>query len=158
MSPRAALRLETLGFQNVYDYVAGKGDGVAHGLPTEGLSGGRLTAGDLVRRDVPRRALTDRVADVAQRIASSGYGFALVLGKDDVVLGRIRRSAVQGREDARAGDVMEPGPSTIRAHVPVEEAWEQMRQHDLKTMLVTTPEGRLLGVLSREDVEAARQG
>jgi rhodanese-related sulfurtransferase len=36
MSPRAACRLELLGFTQVYDYVAGKADWLAHGLPTEG--------------------------------------------------------------------------------------------------------------------------
>jgi hypothetical protein len=36
MSPRAACRLETLGFPEVHDYVAGKADWLAHGRPTEG--------------------------------------------------------------------------------------------------------------------------
>jgi hypothetical protein len=35
MSPRAACRLELLGFTQVYDNVAGKADWLAHGLPTE---------------------------------------------------------------------------------------------------------------------------
>ncbi|MDP9404293.1 MAG: rhodanese-like domain-containing protein [Actinomycetota bacterium] len=34
MSPRAAWRLEHLGFAQVYDYVAGKVDWMAAGLPT----------------------------------------------------------------------------------------------------------------------------
>ena len=36
MSPRAACRLETLGFASVDDYVGGKEDWLAHELPTEG--------------------------------------------------------------------------------------------------------------------------
>jgi hypothetical protein len=35
-SPRAACRLETLGFGEVYDYVAGNVDWLAHNLPIEG--------------------------------------------------------------------------------------------------------------------------
>ena len=35
MSPRAAWRLEALGYPEVYDYVAGKSDWMAAGLPTE---------------------------------------------------------------------------------------------------------------------------
>jgi 3-mercaptopyruvate sulfurtransferase SseA len=31
MSPRAAWRLKTLGFERVYDYVGGKADWLAHG-------------------------------------------------------------------------------------------------------------------------------
>ena len=36
MSPRAAWRLEQLGFTAVYDYTAGKVDWIAAGQPTEG--------------------------------------------------------------------------------------------------------------------------
>ena len=36
MSPRAVCRLEALGFQQVYDYVPGKVDWLARGLPREG--------------------------------------------------------------------------------------------------------------------------
>ena len=38
MSPRAAWRLEAFGYPEVYDYVAGKSDWMAAGLPTEGNS------------------------------------------------------------------------------------------------------------------------
>jgi rhodanese-related sulfurtransferase len=36
MSPRAACRLDTLGFEHVYDYMPGKFDCLARGLPREG--------------------------------------------------------------------------------------------------------------------------
>ena len=36
LSPRAAARLEELSFREVYDYVAGKADWLAAGLPSEG--------------------------------------------------------------------------------------------------------------------------
>jgi CBS domain-containing protein len=153
MSPRAALRLETLGFREVYDYVPGKVDWLAHGLPTAGTSSGHPTAGSLVRGDVVRCRLDDPIESVAPSIQSSDYGFALVLGDGGVVLGRVRRSAVEERDRRSVEAVMEPGPSTIRPHVPADEAGQQMADHDLKTLLVTTPEGSLLGVLRREDVE-----
>ena len=41
MSPRAAWRLESLGFTKVYDYVPGKTDWLAAGLPREGDEGAR---------------------------------------------------------------------------------------------------------------------
>ena len=55
MSPRAAWRLETLGFTKVHDYVAGKADWGAAGFPLEGTHGPR--AGELARRDAPTCAL-----------------------------------------------------------------------------------------------------
>jgi hypothetical protein len=36
MSPRAACRLATIGFTEVYDYVAGKAEWLARGLPRDG--------------------------------------------------------------------------------------------------------------------------
>ncbi len=39
MSPRAASRLESLGFREAYDYAAGKADWFAAGLPMEGPAG-----------------------------------------------------------------------------------------------------------------------
>ena len=36
MSPRAAWQLESFGFEQVYDYVAGKNDWISNGLPVEG--------------------------------------------------------------------------------------------------------------------------
>jgi len=154
MSPRAALRLHTLGFRDVYDYVPGKVDWLAHGLAREGASAEHPTAGDLMRDDVPRCRLDDSAQTVALEIATSDYGFAVVLGDDDVLLGRVRKSAIE-HTTGSVGSVMEPGPSTIRPHLAIEDLRQQMRDHDLKTALVTTPEGRWLGVIKRDDVEAA---
>src|SRR5437879_7739913 len=88
MSPRAAARLEQLGF-DVYDYALSKVDWMAHGLPMEGTAGQRPTAGSSVREDVATCDLEDRVEAIRQRIDASPYGFALVLA-DRVVLGRVR--------------------------------------------------------------------
>jgi CBS domain-containing protein len=49
---------------------------------------------------------------------------------------------------------MEPGPSTIRPDSQLERLAERMRRDDLTSLPVTTPEGELLGVVRRADVEA----
>lgn len=95
MSPRAACRLETLGFEEVYDYVEGKADWVARGLPTEGDREDERRIGQLARRDVVTCALDERVGDVRSRVEASPYGFALVVAGDDIVLGRLRRAALE---------------------------------------------------------------
>jgi len=51
MSPRAAWRLESMGFAEVYDYVAGKADWGAPCLPLEVTAAPRV--GELARRHVP---------------------------------------------------------------------------------------------------------
>jgi hypothetical protein len=62
MSPRAACRLETLGFPEVHDYVAGKADWLAHGRPTEGAQAAVPRAHNLLRTDVVTPAWTSASA------------------------------------------------------------------------------------------------
>ena len=45
---------------------------------------------------------------------------------------------------------MEPGPSTVRAHVPLAPLLERLRERDLRTAVVATPEGRLIGDVRRD--------
>ena len=68
MSPSAAWRLETLGFTNVYDYVGGKANWFAAGLPREGELTGIPRAGDVARRDDVTCRPTDRIGDVIDRM------------------------------------------------------------------------------------------
>jgi CBS domain-containing protein len=160
--PRAACRLETLGFTEVYDYVAGKADWLAHGLPTEGAQAQVPRAHDLARTDVVTARLEEPVGAVGERVARSPYGFALVVAADGTLLGRLRKAALTGDLTgdlmARTEQVMEAGPSTVRADSPLKELTERLGSRRLQTAVVTTPEGRLLGVLRRVDAEQELAG
>jgi len=154
LSPRAAHRLETLGFEHVYDYVDGKADWLGSGLPAEGNHEDRPYAGDLADCDPPICTLADTASTVRARLGDSRYGYCIVLDENQVVLGRVRRSSLSSAAaDARAEELMEPGPSTVRFNKPVVELLERLRRNNLATMIVTTPAGRLLGVFHREDAE-----
>ena len=155
MSPRAACRLEALGFAEVYDYVSGKADWLARGLPREGDNAGEPRAVDLLVDDVVACALAEPIADIRERVAESRYGFAFVVSPNRVMLGRLRRAALEGDPHLVAEEVMEPGPSTIRADSQLEPLAERMRRRDLTALPVTTPEGELLGVVRRDDLEQA---
>ena len=48
---------------------------------------------------------------------------------------------------------MTPGPSTIRPSARVEDVVERMRRQNLGNLPVTTSDGRLVGLLLREDAE-----
>jgi hypothetical protein len=139
MSPRAACRLETLGFARVYDYVLGKADWLAHGLPTEGEQADLPRAKDLLRDDVVTARLDEPVGAVRERVARSPNRFAFVLAQDGTLLGRLRKAALEGDADVAVQDVMEAGPSTVRADTRLEKLVERMRRHDLRAMVVTTP-------------------
>jgi len=154
MSPRAACRLETIGFEQVYDYTAGKVDWLARGLATEGDKAIEPRAVHYVRDDAVTCPLNELIGSVAGRVPASPYGFALVVSDAGVRLGRLRRAMLEGDPQAVAADVMELGPSTVRANVPAVELRERLRSRDLRTAIVTTPEGVLLGVVRRRDLEA----
>jgi hypothetical protein len=48
---------------------------------------------------------------------------------------------------------MEPGPSTVRPDTAPDKLAECLRSRDLRTALVTTPEGVLIGIVRRDDIE-----
>lgn len=153
MSPRAACRLETLGFEHVYDYVPGKSDWLARGLPTEGSDADQARVGPLARDDVVTCQLDELVGQVWARVRVSPYRFALVVASDGTVLGRLGRAALQDEPTATADAVMEVGPSTVRPDKAVADLRERLDKGDLKTAIVTTPEGRLIGVVRREALD-----
>src|SRR5258708_34308688 len=73
MSPRAAWRLESLGFAEVYDYTAGKADWLAWGRPREGRTAQVPTVGEVARRDVPTCGLAERVGGAKARAQATGH-------------------------------------------------------------------------------------
>ncbi|HVL33804.1 MAG TPA: CBS domain-containing protein [Actinomycetota bacterium] len=155
MSPRAAWRLEALGFEEVYDYKEGKLDWLAAGLPIEGADSARATAASVARRDVPTCATTEQLGEVAKRVRAHGWDTCVVVNDERVVFGLLRASQLGGDPDRCVGEAMRSGPSTFRPHVPVEEMAAFMSQHDLASAPVTSSDGRLIGLLVREDAMAA---
>ena len=153
MSPRAACRLESLGFTRVFDYVAGKTDWLASGLPTEGRLANSPRAGPAANRDVPTCRLTDRIADVRERVRASGHTICVVTNDDRVVLGRLTANALAADTKALVETVMESGPTTIRPDEPLEAVTERLRDRRVGSIIVTTVDGRLVGVLYRKDAE-----
>jgi CBS domain-containing protein len=155
MSPRAAWRLEALGFEHVYDYAAGKADWLARGLPREGANTAVPHVGELLESDPPTCRPDDRLPVLRTKLERSRYGFLLVVNERHVVSGRLRRSAFQGIDaDVTAETLMESGPSTVRPSTPARELADRLATRQLQTAIVTDPDGRLLGVFSRDDAAA----
>src|SRR5215216_2866691 len=106
MSPRAAWRLEGLGFERVYDYVPGKADWFASGLPKEGRLASVPTIGDAARRDVPTCAPAERVENARNRVQAAGWDACVVVNKERVVLGLLREKEVSLGSGATVERVM----------------------------------------------------
>ncbi len=154
MSPRAAWRLESLGFTKVFDYVGGKADWFAAGLPREGDLTRILRTGDIARQDDVTCRLTAKTSDVVNRAREAGKDTIIVTTAGAVILGRIRIDRMDVDSDTIAEDVMESGPTTTRADTTLESMNERFQARDVDSILVATSDGRLVGTLYRSDVES----
>ncbi|HZC30221.1 MAG TPA: CBS domain-containing protein [Gaiellaceae bacterium] len=155
MSPRAASRLEDLGFTDVYDYVAGIADWASFGLPIEGEHHSGTRVGAHPRTDVPACGPRDRMVDVRERVHAAGWDTCFVTNERGVVLGRLGRAALSGGGDVSVEEAMTLGPSTVRPALELDKALERMRKQNLSSLPVTRSDGVLVGVLRREDAERA---
>lgn len=137
--------------------MAGKADWFAAGLPREGGASGRPTAASVAKTDVVTGRLGDTVAELRERARAAGHDLAVVTTEHGVVLGLLRREHLDGAEGSTAEDAMQPGPSTFRPNVPIAEMAEYMTKHDLDSAPITTSDGKLVGVLFRDDAERAAE-
>jgi CBS domain-containing protein len=153
MAPRAAARLESLGFSEVYEYKAGKSDWMGAGLPTDGTNAQRPRAGAVARKDVPTSGLTERLRDVRDRVRAAGWDAVVVVNDERVVLGLLRSKELSKEDDLIIEEAMRPGPSTFRPHVLIAEMTKHMVEHKLDSSPITTSDGKLVGLLLRADAE-----
>jgi CBS domain len=151
MAPRAAARLETLGFREVFEYKAGKHDWLAAGLPTEGENSRCPRAGEASRKDAVVCGLNDRLGDVRDRTAKSGLEAAVVVDGEQVVLGLLRSKQLGMDPGLAVEHAMRPGTSTFRPYVSMKEMADYMVEHSLENVPITTSDGKLIGVLLKSD-------
>jgi hypothetical protein len=118
MSPRAAWRLERLGFKEVYDFVPGKMAWLAMGWPREGTAAKVPNAGEVARRGTPTCALDDKVGDVREKVLAVGRHVCIVVNDAGIVEGRLRGKALEETPEATAEEAMEirrPSAPTSRS-------------------------------------------
>jgi Mg/Co/Ni transporter MgtE len=84
---------------------------------------------------------------VPARTAARNGDVFIVVNDEGVVLGRLRGDALDGDPEASVEQVMESGPVTFRPSVPLEEMADYMQEHGMDSALITTTEGRLVGIL-----------
>jgi len=141
-----------MGFPRVYDFTAGKKAWGSFGLPREGTNVPTRSAGDVARRDVPTCGLGDRLGDVQERVRAAGWDTCIVVNEQRVVLGRLGRRALASEDDVLVEEAMTPGPTTIRPSIGADPLLERMRERELTSYVVTTPDGTLVGVVLRDDL------
>lgn len=157
MSPRAACRLEALGFTRVYDYVDGIADWKAASLPLEGTKDQPPRVADATRTDVPTCQPDATVGQVGSLLANE-WDVCVVVDCDRVVVGRLRQSTLGKDDGTKVDGLMEAGPGTVRPDSLLEPLVDRLIRRDIPHVLVTTPQGELLGVLLRDEAKRLLAG
>jgi predicted transcriptional regulator len=76
----------------------------------------------------------------------------VVVSQDRVVLGLLRAKELQADPQLLIERVMRPGPSTYRPFVSVAEMRRTMTERNLECSPVTTSDGKLVGLVRKQDV------
>jgi rhodanese-related sulfurtransferase len=153
MSPRAAWRLHSLGFSDVYDYVASKVDWIGAGLPFEGERAEGPQLARLADRGVPTCRPEERVGEVRPRLGE--WELCLVVNEQQVVLGLVRAEALGMEDDRPVSEVMQESPRTYRPHMTPAELERHLDKTAEPWLLVTNLDGTLVGIVRPDDVRAS---
>jgi Mg/Co/Ni transporter MgtE len=142
-----------MGFSDVYDFHAGKKSWGSYGLPREGTNVPERTAGDVAHPDVPTCTLDERLAEVRQRVLAAGWDTCVVVNEQRVVVGSLGRKTLAGNDEVSIAARISPGPSTVRPSIGADALLERIHARNLTNYLVTTPDGRLVGLGRRDDLD-----
>src|SRR5262249_32457426 len=78
-----------------------------------------------------------------------------VLNEHRVLLGQISSEQIEYRSEGAAEEIMTVGLTTFRPNAKFQHVCDFFKTHKPETVWVTTSDGELVGLLSREDVERA---
>jgi Mg/Co/Ni transporter MgtE len=150
MSPRAAWRLEAAGFGPVHDYAAGKTDWLAADLSFEGSA---QLAGSFTRREVATVGADTPAHEALRRLRACGFGPVVVVNPAGVVMGTVRRDKLESAAaETGTGTLMRFGGSTVRPSEQAADLAHRMHHRDLTRVVVTRPDGTLVGLFFAEDL------
>jgi Mg/Co/Ni transporter MgtE len=86
-----------------------------------------------------------------ERVIGS-WELAAVTAEDGTLVGVVRAEAADGPGDRRVDAVMQTGAVTVRPSISRRELAQSMDQQGQTYVLVTTSDGRLLGLARRRDL------
>jgi Mg/Co/Ni transporter MgtE len=143
-----------MGFEHVYHLVGGKLEWRERGLPTVGTGPFQLVAGQVLS-PATLTCRPDAVAgEVRRRMTAGPDSVCVVTNEHDIVLGRVRWKDLPEDDHAPVEAFMQLGPATVQRREELTALSERMHSAGVKTILVTTPQGRLLGIVNRDDADS----
>lgn len=120
-----------------------------------------MKVSELMTASVARCGLHQNLAEAAHVMWESDCGFVPIVDLEEGTLAGVltdrdtcMAAAIQGRPLAEIGvaEVMTKNVATIRPEDPIEQALDQMASHQLRRLPVVDAGGRLVGVLSANDL------
>ena len=157
LSARAAWRLESMGYQEVYRYTAGKADWLGAGFETEGTEANKPRLKQLLKRVVLTCGPKDKLGTIKNRRPQAS-DICVVLNDRSVVLGLIHGPIWDEDPLKTAAQIMDSAPRTFRPSSDPGEVMKDMRKAELENALVTTSDGELLGFIQRREKKIQKTG
>ena len=88
-----------------------------------------------------------------ERVQEASWNRCVVVNKERIVLGLLREKELSLDPKIPVEEAMRNGPATFRPNEPVRNMAKRMQDREATAVLVTTSDGRLVGLLYREDAE-----
>ncbi len=115
-------------------------------------AGSLRLVGDILDHDVPTCRPGQRMLDV-RAMLERPPGIAVVVNDAEIVLGLLEPKHLDAPADSPVETVMGWGPATVRPSQDLEDLVARLARVGAETVLVTSPDGRLLGRATREHAE-----
>jgi CBS domain-containing protein len=138
-----------LGFSPVFDYVAGKADWLAYGFPVEPEKFETSIVKARMIREFPRCHPSEPLFEGRERARAAASDVCPVVNEAGILLGLLRPDHWDNDPQARADEVMESGPTTVRPSLAIQEAEEMLAKGKQNYLLVTSSDGKLMGVFKQ---------
>ena len=80
-----------------------------------------------------------------------------VVNDRNIVLGVIQGETWDANPQARVGDIMQPGPQTIRPDLEPKDAQKVLKNYNAANAIVTSSDGELLGTIKIAQKKAQKK-
>jgi CBS domain-containing protein len=133
----------------------GKMDWLAYGLPVEKKAHGVTMLIEQLQREFPIARLDDPVGGIRLRMEQAGLSLCPVLNHEGVLLGVLANLRRDLDPATPIENIMDPGPTTVRPSVSIGNAIKQLDKLSADALLVTSSDGKLLGLFRKPKVSGS---
>jgi CBS domain-containing protein len=137
--------------------MAGKADWLAYGLPVEREKPESPMLIDRMEHQAPTCRLDEPIGNIKRRAQKEGFALCPVVNEEGIVLGALSEDEWNADPATPAERVMEPDPVTLRPNVSAQNAIEYLDRNERNAILITSPDGKLMGVFKRQRPDGKKQ-